>query len=539
MSGQGSAPGLGGVGLSSAGRGGKARRRFTPKTPKAAAPAAPAAGSSSSSAAAARSDSSSRKPRDHKSGRGGRGRGRGGPGGGRGGRGRGGAPRGRVALPFGRVAFAAGGSGSGAERGPSAVLGTGTKPRSGGTASEDADGVVNLGADGGDAADRDGEAEEEEEEEEDSWPPVFVPGDAARPVTLPFYRLDPDAEISGGTELLVEARQQQAAASAQAAGQSGKAVPADKPRISKAMRRLPVAPRIASEQFSDPSICMDSFLGGSSGQLPKLFLMQLPTRLPLQPEHRPGAGGSSSSSSSSAAAASAAFGGAKAAASITDPPTFSHAATLAFSASSNPELTTEQRAAVRVKAAAEYAEATADPQGSAAALRDIGGGRIGEVLLYRSGKCVLKVGDALFDLSKGINNRQLQQAVQIKGAPTVDWRLPGVAVSPDELAEPGAKKKSASSSSSGATAAKAGSAGPADDPTAAGARFVPLGDIDHKLIATPQPETLARILVHGARSAPQDVSEDELSEDEQDAAEVEAPATAAGGDSDDSDSEAA
>ncbi len=43
----------------------------------------------------------------------------------------------------------------------------------------------------------------------------------------------------------------------------------------------------------------------------------------------------------------------------------------------------------------------------------------------------------------------------------------------------------------------------------------------------------------GARSAPQDVSEDELSEDEQDAAEVEAPATAAGGDSDDSDSEAA
>ncbi|CAE7915215.1 unnamed protein product, partial [Symbiodinium sp. KB8] len=369
-----------------------------------------------------------------------------------------------------------------------------TKPRSGGTASEDADGVVNLGADGGDAADRDGEAEEEEEEE-DSWPPVFVPGDAARPVTLPFYRLDPDAEISGGTELLEEARQQQAAASAQAAGQSGKAVPADKPRISKAMRRLPVAPRIASEQFSDPSICMDSFLGGSSGQLPKLFLMQLPTRLPLQPEHRPGAGGSSSSSSSSAAAASAAFGGAKAAASITDPPTFSHAATLAFSASSNPELTTEQRAAVRVKAAAEYAEATADPQGSAAALRDIGGGRIGEVLLYRSGKCVLKVGDALFDLSKGINNRQLQQAVQIKGAPTVDWRLP--------------------------------------------ARFVPLGDIDHKLIATPQPETLARILVHGARSAPQDVSEDELSEDEQDAAEVEAPATAAGGDSDDSDSEAA
>ncbi|KAA0160296.1 hypothetical protein FNF28_05492 [Cafeteria roenbergensis] len=500
MSGQGSAPGLGGVGLSSAGRGGKARRRFTPKTPKAAAPAAPAAGSSSSAAAAARSDSSSRKPRDHKSGRGGRGRGRGGPGGGRGGRGRGGAPRGRVALPFGRVAFAAGGSGSGAERGPSAVLGTGTKPRSGGTASEDAD---------------------------------------ARPVTLPFYRLDPDAEISGGTELLVEARQQQAAASAQAAGQSGKAVPADKPRISKAMRRLPVAPRIASEQFSDPSICMDSFLGGSSGQLPKLFLMQLPTRLPLQPEHRPGAGGSSSSSSSSAAAASAAFGGAKAAASITDPPTFSHAATLAFSASSNPELTTEQRAAVRVKAAAEYAEATADPQGSATALRDIGGGRIGEVLLYRSGKCVLKVGDALFDLSKGINNRQLQQAVQIKGAPTVDWRLPGVAVSPDELAEPGAKKKSASSSSSGATAAKAGSAGPADDPTAAGARFVPLGDIDHKLIATPQPETLARILVHGARSAPQDVSEDELSEDEQDAAEVEAPATAAGGDSDDSDSEAA
>lgn len=410
------------------------------------------------------------------------------------------------------------------------MLTAGLKGRSGGGVAEEGDGDADLAGDiGADAP--------EDDEEDDSWPPVFVPGDAARPVTLPFYRLDQDAEISGGTELLAEARQQQAAASAQVSDKSGKASTADKPTISKAMRKLPVAPRVASEQFSDPSICMDSFLGGSSGQLPKLFLMQLPTRLPLQPELRSDAGGgSSSSSSSSAAAASAAFGGPKAARASTEPPSFSHAATLAFSASSNPELTTDQRAAVRIKAAAEYAEATADPQGSAAALRAIGGGRIGEVLLYRSGKCVLKIGDALFDLSKGINNRQLQQAVQIKGAQTVDWRLPGVALSPEELAEPGAKKKSGSSSSS----SSAGAAAPkADDPSAAGASFVPLGDIDHKLIATPQPETLARILVHGARSAAQDASEDDLSDEDQDAAGAEASAAGTGDASDVSDSEPA
>jgi len=360
---------------------------------------------------------------------------------------------------MGAVAFAAGGSGAG-ERTVATVTAS-RRPKAGG-----ASGPKGEGSEDDEAVEVD---EYEVEDEADAWPPVFEEGDENGPISVPFFRLDADSEIEGDTALLREAR------SKQTAGDSRKAS-ATEAATRRAMGRLDEPPAAVMSKAGSAACCLPSFLpaAGESGR--RIVLLQLPGRLPIAPQPQDATASSSSSSSSSASGA----GGREP---RTGPPSTSGAASTAHKAATDPELTPAQRGALRVKAAAEYNEFVTDPEGAAAALRGLGGGRIGEMRVRRSGRCELVIGDAVFELARGVTLRQVQEVVKLDGAPTPDWRLPGADMGIAARLRPVAEDDD--------DAEEDGAEG-ADDPSTRRGRLLQLGCITDKLVATPVVDDMLR-----------------------------------------------
>jgi len=153
---------------------------------------------------------------------------------------------------------------------------------------------------------------------------------------------------------------------------------------------------------------------------------------------------------------------------------------------------------MRTKAAAEYHEAATDPEGAAASLRALGGGRIGEMRVRRSGRCELVIGDAVFELARGVTMRQVQEVIKLDGAPTPNWRLPGA-----DLGIAGRLAPAEEEPEEGQDAEIAA------DPSQRPGRILQLGSITDKLVATPVVEDMLRRWVADDDEEDQDEEDDD------------------------------